>query len=152
VEEITSALLAVDDQELIDEITTRLRALRLSGPVSVDGGGDGSWKSSSRTSMISPGGRNAAPGGRPPITAAAVMLGLYECRADTEGDMLLLRTGLPGAADDLARMVFEKVRPLHLSLPPRADECPEWTWYEETWRPCAIRAPRGVASEDLRTI
>jgi hypothetical protein len=45
------------------------------------------------------------------------------------------RTRLPGAADDLARTVYEKVRPLHLSLPPLADECPEWTWYEESWRP-----------------
>jgi len=26
-------------------------------------------------------------------------------------------------------------RPLHLSLPPLADECPEWTWYEESWMP-----------------
>jgi hypothetical protein len=49
--------------------------------------------------------------------------------------MLLVRMGLPGAADDLARTVYEKVRPLHLSLPPLADECPEWTWYEESWRP-----------------
>ena len=43
--------------------------------------------------------------------------------------------GLPGAADDLARTVYDKVRPLHLSLPPLADECPEWTWYEESWMP-----------------
>src|SRR5580693_785179 len=34
-EEITSALLVVDDQQLIDEIMARLRALRLRGPVSV---------------------------------------------------------------------------------------------------------------------
>jgi hypothetical protein len=32
-------------------------------------------------------------------------------------------------------MVYEKVRPLHLPLPPPADECPEWTWYEESWKP-----------------
>lgn len=37
-EEITSALLVVDDQELTGEITARLRALRLRGPVSVDAG------------------------------------------------------------------------------------------------------------------
>jgi len=43
--------------------------------------------------------------------------------------------GLPGAADGLARAVYEKVRRLHLSLPPLADECPEWTWYEESWMP-----------------
>jgi hypothetical protein len=85
VEEITSALLAVDDRELIDEITTRLRALRLSGPVSVDGGrgrvlevlqpyiDDLTWRKER-------GARRAAAD-----TAAAVMLGLYECRADTEG-------------------------------------------------------------------
>jgi hypothetical protein len=30
--------------------------------------GDGSWMRSSRTLMTSPGGRNAAPGGRPPIS------------------------------------------------------------------------------------
>ena len=38
-EEITSTLLVVeDDQKLADEITARLRALRPSGPVSVDAG------------------------------------------------------------------------------------------------------------------
>jgi hypothetical protein len=38
-EEITSTLLVVEnDQELADEITARLRALRPSGPVSVDAG------------------------------------------------------------------------------------------------------------------
>jgi hypothetical protein len=37
-EEITSALLVVDDRELTGEITSRLRALRLRGPVSVDAG------------------------------------------------------------------------------------------------------------------
>jgi len=38
-EEITSTLLVVeDDQELADEITAKLRALRASGPVSVDTG------------------------------------------------------------------------------------------------------------------
>jgi hypothetical protein len=67
-EEITSALLVVDDRELTGEVTARLRALRLRGPVSVDTERDGSLKSSSRTSMTSPGGRNAAPGGRPPTS------------------------------------------------------------------------------------
>jgi hypothetical protein len=38
--------------------------------------------------------------------------------------MLLVRMGLPGAADDLARIVYAKVKPLHLSLPSLADECP----------------------------
>jgi len=53
-EEITSTLLVVEnDRELADEITARLRALRPSGPVSVDAGRDGSWTSSSRTSMTS---------------------------------------------------------------------------------------------------
>jgi hypothetical protein len=61
-----------------------------------------------------------------------VLLGLYECREDTDEDMLLVRMGLPGAADDLARIVYAKVKPLHLSLPSLADECPEWEWYEES--------------------
>jgi hypothetical protein len=134
-EEITSALLVVDDRELIDEITTRLRTLHLSGPASVDAGrgrvlevlqpyiDDLTWRKER-------GARRAAAD-----IAAAVMLGLYECREDTDCDMLLVRMGLPGAADDLARTVYDKVRPLHLSLPPLADECPEWTWYEESWRP-----------------
>ena len=64
--------------------------------------------------------------------AIAVLSGLYGCREDTEEDMLLVRMGLPGAADDLARMVYEKVKPLQLSLPSLADECPEWEWYEES--------------------
>ena len=67
--------------------------------------------------------------------AAAVMLGLYECREDNDEAKLLVRMGLPDAADDHACTVYEKVRPLHLSLPPLADECPEWTWYEESWMP-----------------
>jgi hypothetical protein len=134
-EEITSALLVVDDQELIDEIMARLRALRLSGPVSVDAGRrrvlevlqpyiDDLTRRKERGAW-----RAAAD------IAVAVMLGLYECREDTDKDMLLVRMGLPSAADHLARTVYEKVRPLHLSLPPLADECPEWTWYEENYGP-----------------
>ena len=46
--------------------------------------------------------------------------------------MLLVRMGVPGAADDLARTVYEKVKSLYLSLPSLADECPEWTWYQES--------------------
>jgi hypothetical protein len=46
--------------------------------------------------------------------------------------MLLAQIGLPGAADDLARIVYAKVKPLHLPLPSLADECPEWTWYAES--------------------
>ena len=45
--------------------------------------------------------------------AIAVLSGVYGCREDTEEDMLLVRMGLPGAADDLARMVHKKVKPLH---------------------------------------
>jgi hypothetical protein len=45
--------------------------------------------------------------------AVAVMLGLYECREDTDENMLLVRMGLPGAGDGLARTVYDKVRPLH---------------------------------------
>ena len=62
----------------------------------------------------------------------SVLIGLYECRQDTDEDLLLVRMGLPGAADDLARIVYAKVKPLHLSLPSLADECPEWEWYEES--------------------
>ncbi len=36
---------------------------------------------------------------------------------------------------DLARMVYKKVKPLQLSLPSLADECPEWEWYEASWNP-----------------
>lgn len=64
--------------------------------------------------------------------AIAVLLGLYECRDDTDEDMLLVQMGLHGAADDLARTVYKKVKSLHLSLPSLADECPEWAWYEES--------------------
>ena len=53
--------------------------------------------------------------------AIAVLFGLYECREDTDEDLLLVRIGLPGAADDLARIVYAKVKPLHLSLPSLAD-------------------------------
>ena len=130
-EEISSALLVVDDQELIGEITARLRALRLRGPVSIDAGrgrvlealqpyiDDLTWRKER-------GAWRAAAD-----IAVAVMLGLYECRNDTNEEMLLVQVGLPGAADDLAREVYNKVRPLHLSLPSLADECPEWAWYEE---------------------
>jgi hypothetical protein len=64
--------------------------------------------------------------------AIAVLLGLYECRDDTDEDTLLVRMGLPGAADDLAHTVYKRVKSLHLSLPSLADECPEWAWYEES--------------------
>ena len=47
-------------------------------------------------------------------------------------DVLLVRMGLPGAADDLARIVHAKVKPPRLSLPLLAEECPEWVWYEES--------------------
>ena len=135
-EEITSTLLVVEnDQKLADEITARLRALRPSGPVSIDAGqarvldalqpyiDDLTWRKER-------GARRAAAD-----IAIAVLLGLHACRDDIDEDMLLVRMGLPGAADDLARTVYDKVRPLHLSLPPLADECPEWAWYEESWMP-----------------
>jgi hypothetical protein len=57
---------------------------------------------------------------------------LYACREDTDEDMLLVRMGLPGAADDLARAVHKSVRSLHLSLPSLARECPGWAWYEKS--------------------
>ena len=131
-EEITSTLLVVDDRELTGEITSRLRALRLRGPVSVDAGRgrvlevlqpyiDDLTRRKARDA------RRAAAD-----VATAVLLGLYECREDTDEDMLLVRMGLPGAADDLARTVYKKVKSLHLSLPSLADECPEWAWYHES--------------------
>ena len=132
-EEITSTLLVVDnDQELADEITAKLRALRPTGPVSVDAGrarmlevlqpyiDDLTWRKERSA-------RRAAAD-----IATAVLLGLYGCRDDTDAGMLLVRMGLPGAADDLARTVYKKVKSLHLSLPSLADECPEWAWYEES--------------------
>ncbi len=132
-EEITSTLLVVeDDQELAGEITARLRALRPSRPVSVDAGrgrvlhvlqpyiDDLSWRKER-------GARRAAA-----EIAIAILLGLYECRDDTDADMLLVRMGLPGTADDLAHMVYKKVKSLHLPLPSLADECPEWTWYQQS--------------------
>jgi hypothetical protein len=135
-EEITSTLLVVEnDQELADEITARLRALHASGPVSVDAGRgrvldvlqpyiDGLTRPKER------GARRAAAD-----IAIAILLGLYECRNDTDEDMLHVRMGLPGAADDLAHIVYAKVKSLHLSLPSLADECSEWAWYEESWNP-----------------
>jgi hypothetical protein len=36
------------------------------------------------------------------------LLGLHECRVDTDEDMLLVRMGLPGAPDDLAHAVYKK--------------------------------------------
>jgi hypothetical protein len=123
-------LVVENDQELADEIRARLPALRPSGPVSVDAGrgrvldvlqpyiDDLIWRKER-------GARRAAAG-----IAIAVLLGLYECREDIDEDMLLVRMGVPGAVDDLARTVYEKVKSLH--LPSLADECPEWTWYEES--------------------
>ncbi len=132
-EEITSTLLIVENvQDLADQITAGLRALRPSGPVSVDAGrarvlevllpyiDDLTWRKER-------GARRAAAD-----VAIAVLLGLYECRDDTDEDMLLVRMGLPGAADDLARTVYSKVKSLYLSLPSLADECPGWEWYEES--------------------
>ena len=118
-----------------DEITAKLRALRASGPVSVDTGRGRVLDVlqpyiDDLTRRKERGARRAAAD-----IATAVLLGLYECREDTDEDMLLVRMGLPGAADDLARIVYAKVKPLHLSLPSLADECPEWEWYEESWNP-----------------
>jgi hypothetical protein len=126
-EEITSTLLVLeDDQQLADQITARLRALRASGPVSVDTG-RGRVLDVLRpyiddlTRRNERGARRAAAD-----IAIAVLFGLYECRQDTHEDMLLARMGLPGAADDLARIVYATVKPLRLSLPSLADEFPEW--------------------------
>jgi hypothetical protein len=136
VEEITSTLLVVEeDQELADQITAKLRALRASGPVSVDTGRGRVLDVlqpyiDDLTRRKERGARRAAAD-----IATAVLLGLYECREDADEYMLLVRMGLPGAADDLACIVYAKVKPLYLSLPSLADECPEWEWYEESWNP-----------------
>lgn len=127
-EEITSTLLVVEnDQELADEITARLRALRASGPVSADAGQGRVLHVlqpyiDDLTRRKERGARRAAAD-----IATALLLGLYECRDDTDEDMLLVRMGLPGAADELARTAYTMVKSLHLSLPSLTDECPEWT-------------------------
>ncbi len=132
-EEIISTLLVVeDDQELADEITAKLRALRASEPVSVDTGRGRVLDVlqpyiDDLTRRKERGARRAAAD-----IAIAVLSGLYECREDIDEDLLLARMGLPGAADDLARIVYAKVKSVHLSLPALADECPEWEWYEES--------------------
>jgi hypothetical protein len=132
-EEITSTLLVVENQqELEEEITAKLRALRANGPVSVDAGRGRVLNVlqpyiDDLTRRQERGARHAAAD-----IAIAVLFGLYGCREDTEEGMLLVRMGLPGAADDLAHMVYKKVKPLHLVLPSLADECPEWEWYEES--------------------
>src|SRR6266498_3004846 len=121
-EEITSTLLVVEnEQEFGDEITARLRALRVSGPVSVDTGRGRVLDVlqpyiDDLTRRKERGARRAAAD-----IAIAVLFGLYECREDTDENMLLVRMGLPGAADDLAHIVYTTVKPLHLSLPSLAD-------------------------------
>ena len=68
-EEITSTLLVVEnDQKLADEITARLRALRPSGPVSVDAGQARVLDALQPYIDDLTGERNAVPGGRPPIS------------------------------------------------------------------------------------
>jgi len=132
-DKLATLLVVENEQELADEITAKLRALRPSEPVSIDTAraqvldvlrpyiDDLTWRKER-------GARRAAAD----ITTA-VLLGLHECRDDSDENMLLVRMGLPGAADDLARAVYEKVKRLHLTLPGLADECPEWAWYEESW-------------------
>jgi hypothetical protein len=133
-EEITSTLLVVeDDQELADEITAKPRALRASGPVSVETGRGRVLDVlqpyiDDLTRRKERGARRAAAD-----IAIAVLFGLHECREDTNEDLLLVRIDLPGAADDLARSVYAKVKPLHLSLPSLADEWPRvGVVYEES--------------------
>jgi hypothetical protein len=130
-EEITTTLLVVEnEQELADEITACLRALR-PGPISADAGRE------LVLDLLQPyidditrrrerGASRAAAD-----VAVAVLLGLYECRDDMDQDMLLVQLGLPGAADDLARNVYTNLEPLRLMWPGLADECPEWQWYQE---------------------
>jgi hypothetical protein len=131
-EEITTTLLVVEDgQELADEITARLRALRPGGPVSVDAGRE------LVLDLLQPyidniiwrqerGACRAATD-----AAVALLLGLHQCRDDNDQDLLLVRLGLPGTVDELARTVYTRLRPLHLIWPSLTDECPEWQWYQE---------------------
>lgn len=130
-DEITAELLIVDDWQLSAEVTARLRALRVSGPVSVDAG------QRQALAVLQPylddltrreqlGAQRAAAD-----IAISLLLGIYDCREDDDEDMLLVRMGLPAAADDLARTVHRQVLPLRAFLLSLADECPEWTWYEE---------------------
>lgn len=58
---------------------------------------------------------------------------LYESREDTDNGLVLVRVGLPDAADQLARTVYQALKAEHLSPPSLRDECPEWDWYEESW-------------------
>jgi len=107
-EEITFTLLVENEQEFGDEITAKPRALRANGPVSVDAGRGRVLDVlqpyiDDLTRRKERGARRAAAD-----IAIAVLSGLYGCREDTEEDMLLVRMGLPGAADDLARMVYTK--------------------------------------------
>src|SRR5215470_11825171 len=109
-EEITSTLPVVEnDQKLADEITARLWALRPSGPVSVDTGRG--WVLDVLQTYIDDFTRRNERGARRAAAdiAVAVLLGLYECRDDTDEDALLVRMGLPGAADDLAHIVYTKM-------------------------------------------
>jgi hypothetical protein len=74
-EEITSALLVVErEQELSDEITAKLRALRADTPWSADEDGDGAWVCSSRTLMTSPGEGNAVQAAALRATAHAFIV------------------------------------------------------------------------------
>jgi hypothetical protein len=84
-EEITSTLLVVeDDQELADEITARLRALRASGPVSVDTG-RGRVLDVLQPYIVDLTRRNERGARRAAADIAiAVLFGLYECREDTD--------------------------------------------------------------------
>jgi len=131
-ENITSGLLIVED-ERTDEVTERLRALRADGPLSVEAAREGVAEVVRRyiadfTWRAGRGARQAAAD-----AGIAVLLGLYECREDTDPAMILVRAGLPGAVDETARMVYRKLKELHLSLPALTDECPEWSWYAESW-------------------
>ena len=133
-EEITTTLLVVeDDQELAGEITARLRALRPSGPVSVDAGrgrvlhvlqpyiDDLSWRNER-------GARRAAAG-----IAIAVLLGCTNAAMTPTRTCCLSGWACPARPTTL-HTVYKKVKSLHLSLPlpSLADECPEWAWYQQS--------------------
>lgn len=131
-EEITSTLLVVEnDQKLADEITARLRALRPSGPVSVDAGqarvldalqpyiDDLTWRKER-------GARRAAAG-----IAIASCSGCTDAAATPTRTCCLSGWACP-ARQTTSHAVYKSVRSLHLSLPSLADECPEWAWYEKS--------------------
>ena len=59
-----------------------------------------------------------------------LLLGLYECRACDDDNLVLAHAGLPDTIDDLASAVLDIMRKnaVDVSEDRLAAECPEWTW------------------------